>query len=162
MTKYIITYFLQFGQIDIPGVGSLQIIKKEAEFTNGIIHAPSEMIHFEKGNYSPNKQFYSYLSSLLDISNEQATIQYEQYCSTNFADHSRITLGNLGSLELNNKEYTWVSNFKSSDYLKNIDVSSLPNAQFFEDAYTNKQKDKWWVWAIILGIIALIAILNKL
>ena len=162
MTKYIITYFLQFGQIDIPGVGSLQLIKKEAEFSDGIIIAPSEIIHFEKGNITPSKQFYSYLSNLLDISNEQATIQFEQYCKTHFTDHSRITFGNLGSLVKNNDEYTWKSNFESSDYLKNIDINSFPNAQYFEDSEITKLQDKWWVWAIILGIIAIIAILNKI
>lgn len=162
MTQHLITYFIQFGQIDIPGAGSLKLIKKEAELSDGIIQAPADLILFEKVNAIPSKQFYSYLSNVLDISNDQASTQFEQFCTSNFSENSRITIGNFGAVVLHNNTYHWESNFDSSRYFKDIDLSGFSNSDLFEEASISKRKDKWWIWAIILGTIALIAILNKI
>ncbi len=161
MIHHIVTYFIRFGQLDIPSIGNLKLSKKEAEWEEGILMAPKEMIHFEKGDSTPTKHFYQYLANALDISVEQAAIQYEQIWKTQLEQDRILALGNLGVLSKEGDSFQWKSYFDSTQYFNNIDLSSLPNSVSYEEEEAIQRKDKWYIWAIVLTVVAIIAILCK-
>ncbi len=161
MIHLAIKYFIRFGQLDIPSVGQLKLLKKEAELIDGVLKSPSEFIEFETNAGTPSKQFYQFLGNALDISADQAAIQYDQSWESKFENDQKVMIGNLGFIFKNEGRYTFESLFNSSQYYKDIEVGNLPNSEIFETELTAQKNDKWAIWAITLAVIALLAILLK-
>ena len=40
MIQLSIKYLIQFGQLDIPSIGQLKLLKKEAELSGGVLKSP--------------------------------------------------------------------------------------------------------------------------
>lgn len=161
MIHLAIKYFIRFGQLDIPSVGQLKLLKKEAELIEGVLMAPSEFIEFEINTGIPSKQFYQFLGNALEISSEQAAIQYAQSWESKFENDQKVVIGNFGIISKNDGIYTFESHFNSSQYYKDIKVGNLPNSEIFETELAAQKNDKWAIWAIALAVIALLAILLK-
>lgn len=159
MIHLAIKYFIRFGQLDIPSVGHLKLLKKEAELMDGVLKSPSEFIELELNPGTPSKQFYQYLANALDISADQAAIQYHQSWESKFENDQKVMIGNLGVISKNEETYTWESFFNSTQFYDNIEVGILPNSEVFETELTAQKNDQWVIWAIILAVIALLAIL---
>lgn len=162
MIHLAIKYFIRFGQLDIPSVGQLKLSKKEAVFNNGILNAPTEIIEFEIGEGKASKLFYQYIANALEISVDQAAIQYEQFWMHQLQDNTVVNVGSLGSISKSEGNYFWHSNFDSANYYKNIEINQLPQTEIMDEADEVVQhKDKWEIWAIVLAILAILAILLK-
>lgn len=160
MIQLAIKYFIRFGQFEIPNVGQLRLSKKEAEFNDGILKAPFEKIEFEKGEGKPTKQFYQYLANALDISADQATIQYEQFWKNKLEDNI-IHVGSLGSISKNEGNYLWQSHFDATNYYNNIEIEPRVTNDIFEAPSIANDRERWEIWAIVLTVVALLAILLK-
>jgi hypothetical protein len=161
MIHLAIKYFIRFGQLDIPSIGQLKLLKKEAELIDGVLKSPSEYIEFELNTGTPTKQFYQFLGSALDISADQAAIQYAQSWESKLENDQKVMIGNLGSISKNEGSYTFESHFNSSQFYKDIEVGNLPNSEIFETELSAQKNDKWAIWATALAVIALLAILLK-
>lgn len=161
MIQLAIKYFIRFGQLDIPSVGQLKLSIKEAELIKGVLIAPKEYIEFEQCTIMPSKQFYQYLANALDISADQATIQYEQFWNKSFQEGAVVNIGNLGNITKNEHDYSWHASFDSSNYYNNLEIEQLPIAEIIEDIQEEQRNDKWIIWAIVFTSIALLAILLK-
>ncbi len=161
MNHLAIKYFIRFGQLDIPFVGQLKLSKKEAALKDGVLVAPSEYIEFKQCIGIPTKQFYQYLANALDITTHIAAIHYQQYWTNKFQESKITIIGSLGKFTKNEDTYLWHSDFNSSNYYNNIDTALLPNTEGFEDTPFENPKDKWVIWAIVLTVIAVLAILYK-
>ena len=161
MIHLAIKYFIRFGQLDIPSVGQLKLLKKEAELIDGVLKSPSEFIEFELNAGVPSKQFYQFLGNALDISADQAAIQYEQSWEGKFDNDQKLMIGNLGMIIKNEGSYNWESHFNSSQFYCDIEVDNLPNSEIFETELTAQKNDKWAIWAIALAVIAILAIIFK-
>jgi hypothetical protein len=161
MIHLAIKYFIRFGQLDIPSVGQLKLLKKEAELIDGVLKSPSEFIELELNTGIPSKQFYQFIGNALDISAEQAAIQYAQSWKSKFDNDQKVMIGNLGIISKNDGNYTFESHFNSSQFYKDIEVGNLPNSEIFETELTAQKNDQWAIWAIALAVIALLAILFK-
>jgi hypothetical protein len=155
-------YFLRFGHIDFPSLGTLKWDKKEAQWIDGTLHAPIEHIIFETQTATKaNKAFYNFLSESLNVSNEQASIQLDEFI-TRFKEDPKatITLGNFGILSHVHDSYQWESTYVSNIYFKDIQLGNVASAPLNEDV-TSLKKDQWVVWSIILFVLALALILFK-
>lgn len=161
MIHLAIKYFIRFGQLDIPSVGQLKLLKKEAELIDGVLKSPSEFIELELNTGIPSKQFYQFIGNALDISADQAAIQYAQSWESKFDNDQKVMIGNLGIISKNDGNYTFESHFNSSQFYKDIEVGILPNSEIFETEFTAQKNDQWAIWAIALAVIALLAILFK-
>lgn len=161
MIQLAIKYFVRFGQLDIPSVGQLKLLKKEAELIDGVLKSPSEFIEFDLNTGTPSKQFYQYLGNALDISTDQAAIQYEQSWEGKFENDQKLLIGNLGVISKKEDSYTWESHFNASQFYSDIEVGNLPNSEIFETELTAQKNDKWAIWAIAYAVIAILAILLK-
>ena len=161
MIHLAIKYFIRFGQLDIPSVGQLKLSKKEAELIEGVLKSPSEFIELELNTGIPSKQFHQFLGNALDISADQAAIQYAQIWENKFENDRKVMIGNLGIISKNEGVYTFDSLFNSSQFYKDIEVGNLPNSEIFETELTAQKNDKWAIWAIAFAVIAILAILLK-
>ena len=161
MIQLAINYFIRFGQLDIPSVGQLKLSKKEAELKDGVLIAPSEFIHLELITSNPSKQFYQYLGNALEISVDQAAIQWEQFWNHKFQEEKIATIGSLGTISKNEDNFYWQSSFDSSNYYNNIDLLYLPSKEIFEEIQTETKKDIWVIWSIVFAVVAVLAILFK-
>jgi len=158
MEKILEQYFVQHNELVLTNIGTIHLSKKPANWIGDTLHAPELNILFTNAKKKPSSSFYTYLSEALSISNEQANIQFEQFLQNSFdTTDASIAIGNLGTIEKKGNEYTWVSNFASKHYYKDITISPINANEEVE-----KQKSIQWPWiAFILFILAIAAIVFK-
>ncbi len=161
MIKSLEQYFIQFGHLDFPNVGSLKWYKKEANWQEGKLYAPVEEIIFDLQVTKPTKGFYNFLAEALNTSNEQAIIQYEQFLQKFINNGEPIAIGNLGILNNQDHNFTWETKFKAADYYADINLGTISLSDNAIDKSHNLKKDNWILWALLLLVIASIAILLK-
>lgn len=156
-------YFLEHGHLIMPGIGQLRFDQKDAANSNGHFVSPTESIQFElleSTHTKPSKLFYIFLSDHLDCSVEQAMIDFTNFFQNQLNTNQSIDLGNLGQVILSNGIYTYHSNFNSTDYFQafKFDKVLLDNQQ---DNNFNANNNKWWIFPLIIAVIAIIAIILK-
>ncbi len=156
-------YFLEHGQLVIPGIGHLRFDQKDAHVSNNQYQPPVEKIIFEttKDNIlKPSKLFYIYLSDHLDCTIEQAMIDYEAYLNDQLAISNTIDLGNIGKIKLIDDVYTFESNFLSSNYYKTFTLEKVLTEDQDENNF-NSNPNRWWILPLVISILAILAILLK-
>ena len=158
MEKILEQYFVQNNELVLTNIGTIHLIKKPATWIGDTLHAPELNILFTTAKKKPSSAFYIYLAEALSISYEQANIQFEQFLQNSFdTQDGNIVIGNLGSIEKKGDQYSWVSNFSSKHYYKDIIISPINSNEEVE-----KQKFIQWSWiALILFILAIAAIVFK-
>jgi hypothetical protein len=156
-------YFLEHGQLVLPGIGYLNLHQKDAIYENDEFQPPVEKIEFTlnvASSTQPNKLFYIYLSDYLDCTIEQAIIDYAAFFTNQLASSNKIDLGNLGQLQNSNDTYTFESKHNSSNYYQSIHFDKVQIEDQSENNF-NIQSKYWWMLPLIIAIIALLAILLK-
>lgn len=161
MIKSLEQYFIQFGHLELPKIGSLKWLKKEAEWQNGKLIAPSESIILDCIDTKPTKAFYNFLGDALNISTEQAIIQYDQLLDNAIENNEPITIGNLGTIKKVDNAYIWLSNFNSTTYFSDINLGNVSLSDSSINTVHKSNKMNWKIWALLLFAIAAIAILFK-
>jgi len=158
MEKILEQYFVQHNELVLTNIGTIHLSKKPANWIGDTLHAPELNILFTNAKKKPSSSFYTYLSEALSISNEQANIQFEQFLQNSFdTTDASIAIGNLGTIEKKGNEYTWVSNFASKHYYKDISISPITTSE----EIIEKKSIQWYWIALILSIIAMAAIVFK-
>ena len=154
-------YFIEFGQLDLLSWGSLKWQKQGAEFIDNTLSVPRESIFFEPISSTPSKHFYTYLADSLSISLEQASIQYKAFIQSLFDGNSeKVTFESLGCFLFVNGILNWETHFVSNNYYSSVHFDRVSETIEIEnESVTNK--DNWVLFASIIGIISLLAILYK-
>jgi hypothetical protein len=156
-------YFLEYGQVVLPGIGYLNLYQKEAFFENDVLQPPVEKIEFMLNvapSTQPSKLFYIFLSDYLNCTLEQAVIDYAAFFTNQIGSSNMVDLGNLGQLQILNETYTFESNYNSSFYYKSIHFDKVKIEDQSENNFNIKSKF-WWILPLIIATIALLAILLK-
>jgi hypothetical protein len=161
MIKSLEQYFIQFGHLDFPKIGSLKWYKKEANWHEGTLTAPVEEIVFDLQVTKPSKVFYNYLADALNTSNEQAAIQFDFFLQEFIENGAPLVIGNLGILNNHNNKFTWETNFEAANYYTDIKLGTISLSENAIDKSHNLKKDNWILWALLLLVVASIAILLK-
>lgn len=162
MNNSIVQYFIKFGHLVIPGIGTLNWQKQEAFWENNKLNAPKEQIILEPIFENPAPSFFTFIAEDLGISEEQAQLQFQEYiddftCKT----IASLNIGNLGTLHKNASQYSWNNLYNSSSYYKDI-IPNLAENSSGEIASDKPIKgEAWIIWAVIITIIAVSLILFK-
>jgi len=156
-------YFLEHGQLVLPGIGHLSLNQTDAYQMNGQFQPPVHKIIFEaliEPTTKPSKLFYIYLSDHLDCTIEQAIIDYTAFFTNQLTISNTIDLGNLGQINISNDGYTFKSNFDSADYFQSIELEKVLIEDQSENNF-NTSSNQWWILPLIIATIAIVAILLK-
>ena len=165
MLQILEKYFLEHGQLVIPGIGELSLHQTDATQINGQFKPPVHKIIFNANvapSTQPSKLFYIFLSDYSDCTTEQAMIDYAAFFTNQLAASNRIDLGNLGQLNLLNDTYFFDCNYNSMHYFQSIDVENEEKAEEqFEDTPIHNSTKQWWILPLLIAAIAIAAILLK-
>ena len=156
-------YFLEHGQLVLPGIGHLRMHQTDAIQLNGQFQPPVHQIVFDaiiEQTTKPNKLFYIYLSDHLDCTVEQAMIDYAAFFTNQLSASNVVDLGNLGQLNILNDAYTFESNYNSTHYFQPIHLDKVQIEDQTENNFNTSFK-QWWILPLIIAIIAIVAILLK-
>jgi hypothetical protein len=156
-------YFLEHGQLILPGIGQLRMHQTDAIQLNGQFQPPVHQIVFDaiiEPATKPNKLFYIYLSDYLDCTVEQAITDYAAFFTNQLAVSNNIDLGNLGQLTISNEAYTFKSNFDSAHYFQPIHLEKVQLEDQSQNNFNTTSK-QWWILPLVIAIIAILAILLK-
>lgn len=156
-------YFLEHGQLVLPGIGHLSLHQTDAIQLNGQFQPPVHQIVFEaiiEPTTKPSKLFYIYLSDHLDCTVEQAIIDYTAFFTNQLATSNKIDLGNLGHLKITNDVYNFESNYNSAHYFQPIQLDKVQIEDQTENNFNTSSK-KWWILPLIIATVAIVAILLK-
>ena len=164
MVNTLVQYFIQYGHLDIPIMGTLKWTKQDAYWLDNQLVAPVENIILDPIENKPSKQFYVYLADELSISPEQAILKYDQFWNE-FLDKNpaRMSLGNLGVIQKMDNQFQWTSHYDASSFFKNITLSQDTVNDYEAHLESNSAHiDKWWIWALLFTLFSLGLIYFKL
>ena len=156
-------YFLEHGQLVLPGIGHLRMNQIDAVQLDGQFQPPVHQIVFDsiiESTTKPNKLFYIYLSDHLDCTVEQAIIDYASFFTSQLSSSNIVDLGNLGQLNILNDAYIFESNYNSAHYFQPIQLDKVQIEDQTENNFNTSSK-QWWILPLIIAIIAIVAILLK-
>ena len=181
MHQLIASYLFQYKECPLPGLGTLTVTagKAETDFLNTAVNAPLPTILFD----TKENEASSLLDYIAAKTNDDALHVVEklsQFCNTL---KSAVIVGNTATLKGVGDFFSDASGkikFKANSlpaaFLQPVKAERVihPESEHHmlvgDKETTNKhmneyfsetpvKKDRWWIWAIVLGAIALIALL---
>lgn len=157
MIHTLVNYFIQFGNISLPGIGSLTLTKNDAVWENNTLNAPEESIVFNDQIIGDNKQLIEFIADELNLTFNESTSQLENLLQ-HFTNQkvASLNFGNLGTFHKNGSKISWNSLYNSSVYYQHY--TSIIN----ENDATNKIDNKnWIISAVIILIMSITLIIYK-
>ena len=180
MEELLATYLFQNKSCPLPGVGSLSIGDNTAYYVLGEkqIHPPMPYISFSPAERSTD-DLVKFISTRTDISNDEAARQLGVYC----AKLNSLDAYAESELPFAGKFYVDVEGslvFKAihfpEDFLAPLHAEKMihpeathnilvgdkeSNSALMTQFYSESplKRDRWWIWAIVLFLIASISII---
>ncbi len=74
-------YLILHRQLQIPGVGTLMLVRKPADidFANRVVNPPAFSIVFDAGEATVSRKLYNWLAAVLGISERDAVIRFNDF-----------------------------------------------------------------------------------
>ncbi len=180
MQKQLASYFFQNKTCPLPGLGTLSITNAAAEsdFTSKTFSAPKPTIHFTQTETDSNG-LLNYLSATTGADKYEATEALSHFCDDlkqKIADEQKVELSSIGNFLADSSGKI---NFKQDElpaaYTQPVFAERVihPDAEHQilvgDKESTNTEmteflapksaiKNRWWIWAIVLGAIGLLAL----
>ncbi len=181
MQKQIASFLFQHKTCPLPGLGTLSIVSSgvESDFTNKVFTAPKSSVHFEQTE-TDTTPLLSYLSATTGADKYEATEALSHFCDNlkqQIADHTDVQLNNIGSffvdasgaicfkqeelpVALSQPVFAERVVHPDAEHQILVGDKETTNTEMTEflapkSAVTNR----WWIWAIVLGAIGLLALL---
>lgn len=176
MHDLIASYLFQNKSCPLPGLGNLSVMSTEAktDFGNSVIIAPDTSIQFVAGE-TDTHALLNYLSNKTNTGKDEVAAELDNFCvrlKNDATQHSTASLDGVGNFFVdNNGEINFVPNELPPAFAQpvpairvihpsaehNILVGDKETTNFEMTEYFNEEapaKDRWWIWAIVLGAIA--------
>jgi hypothetical protein len=180
MQKQIASYLFQHKTCPLPGLGTLSVVNTTAEsdFTTKTFAAPKSSIHFEQAETDATG-LLNYLSATTGADKYEATEALSHFCDVlkqKVTDEPKIQLDSIGTFsvdasgKINFEETELPFAFAQPVFAERvIHPDAEHNILVGDKESTNTEmtellapktaiKDRWWIWAILLGAIAIAAI----
>ena len=181
MEQFIASYLFQHKTCPIPGLGSLVMTNTAAltDFTNKKITAPTPAIRFQQDETNAD-QLLSYIAAKTNSNTYEVGAALDHFCdglkqelttgsSTKLPGIGNFQVDASGNINFAPEELppVFLPPVKAervvhpqAEHHMLVGDKETTNTQMTE--YFNEEpvkKDRWWVWAILLGAIGLTAIL---
>ena len=181
MQKQIASYLFQHKTCPLPGLGTLSIISSAAEsdFTNKVFTAPKSSVHFEQTE-TDTTGLLNYLSVTTGADKHEATEALSHFCDglkQKMTDQPDVKLNNVGSFfvdasgAINFKQEELPAVFAQLVFAERVIHPDTEHQILVGDKETTNTEmteflapksavtNRWWIWAIVLGAIGLLALL---
>ena len=170
MDQQLYKYLVLHKNLAIPQLGSFVIKNEPSHFdsTTGLLHAPKPVIHFTDGIIPMSEKFFfDFLSSEMGIDEVAAIKQFHDYAyqlRKDLQENRVVAVGGIGTLAKGEDEL--VSFNPAHDISELLPPVQKAEAIPVTDVYDSEKisdieetKDQWWVYALVLLIIGLGALL---
>lgn len=182
MEQLVRTYLLQKSSVSIPGLGTIYVERSPArsDFINRQLLPPSYHFRFDKYFDAPEKEFFTFLAARKKIEDYEAIKMYNEWALSlrnNIGTDQSATIEGIGTLKRDlsgevifepaaaietfnvpvNAERIIRTNAKHTMLVGDREVSNIEMSGYLHEAH--KRKIPWWVYAIILAVLATGAIL---
>ncbi|MFM6925467.1 MAG: hypothetical protein ACKOU7_08195 [Ferruginibacter sp.] len=180
MQKQIASYLFQHKTCPLPGLGTLSITSSAAvsDFTNKIFTAPKPELHFVQTE-TDTTGLLNYLTVSTGTDKETATDAITRFCSDlkqQINDEAEAYLNNIGifftdaSGTVNFKQEELPAAFMQPVFAERVIHPDAEHQILVGDKETtntvmtellapkDETKDRWWIWAIVLGVLGLLAL----
>ena len=189
MYSFLYKYFLVNKRVGIPGLGafSLQEIPASLDFVKGVLHAPQSKISFTRSEDSAiDKNLFIYLSKEMQLEEWQVATKFQEFTNAiknNIEGNMAVELPGIGKLQrgydddvffIADNEATHISsadiklnntNDSRSNLVElystgeNLILTEETEEDKLEMIVKEKQEDYWWVYALILALMGVGALL---
>jgi hypothetical protein len=169
-------YLILHDHAGIPGIGNFSVERSAASIDGNDIHPPLQAIVFAPGSALTDKQFYRFLSDETGLSEVDSVRKFQDFAyqlRKDIQSYPCISLKGLGILKRNatgdiafepvagaGKYFSPVTLPAVSDKRKIIhreEESDVNGIEVYPEAEMVK-KDRWWIWALALALMALAVI----
>lgn len=172
-------YLILKKQLNIPGIGQFVIVQLPSRFdyTSNIIHAPVSIVQFNNTISSADKTFFDFITTELQTAQGEAIRQFHDFSyklNNQVNTQNRLQLPGMGLITKNNNDQLSfeplpmmqnyfpdisLGNFSSTENAERVRVPQGPTAiSIKSDTAPTYKKERWWIAAIILGILGMAAI----
>jgi nucleoid DNA-binding protein len=176
MQELLTDYLFQNKKCPLPGVGNLAIHRQEAQIfvTEKRITAPQEEIFFSADETNAD-DLHDFIAAQKRITNEEAAYQLKRYCEEikNISDSRNLIVENAGEFYKDadgNLSFTGVvlpPSFSPDVFAERVihphethailvgdthTTNAVMNEYYAEETVSNRSR--WWIAAIIFGVIA--------
>ena len=181
MIQFVRTYLLQHKSISIPGLGTIYVERSPArsDFVNRQLLPPSYHFRFDKYFDAPGKDFFTFLAARQRVEDYEAIKMYNEWAQqlrNNIGSDEVTSLQGVGSLKRDaSGEIIFEADEPSHDYhlpvtaeriirnnakhtmiVGDREVTNVEMNSYLHE--TRKKRPTWWIYAIVIAAIALIAI----
>ncbi|MBL7702998.1 MAG: hypothetical protein JNM14_12160 [Ferruginibacter sp.] len=181
MQNQIAAYLFQNKSCSLPGLGTLSIQTSAAgsDFTNKLITAPKASVQFTESE-TDSTGLLDYLAATTGGTKYEVTEALDHFCDdlrNIITRQPEVQLENLGSFfvdasgKINFKQQQLPSAFTQPVFAERVIHPDAEHQILVGDKETTntvmtellapkaETKDRWWIWAIVLGITGLIPLL---
>ena len=189
MYPFLYKYFLVNKKVGIPNLGSFALQETPAtlDFVKGILRAPQSKITFTKSeNDSVDKNLFIYLSKEMQVEEWQVAKKFQEFTEAirqNIAGNKAVELPGIGKIQkgfddelvfiadteatvissadikLNNTNDTRANLIELYSTGENLILTEETEEDKLEMIIKHKEEDYWWVYALILALMGVGALL---
>ncbi len=181
MYNLIAAYLFQNKTCPLPGLGTLSIHTSGAvsDFTNQQIAAPEPVIQFNDRETNP-ADLLDYVALKTNTNTDEVTEALDHFCDgikNEISKHSMAGLEGIGNFIVNNngniifEQLALSRAFLQPVFAERVihpktehhilvgdkETTNMVMTEFFNEVPA--AKDRWWIWAIVLGAIGLLLLL---
>ncbi len=181
MQKQIASYLFQHKTCPLPGLGTLSVLNSgaAADFTNKSIAAPKTFIQFNNTE-TDTAGLLNYLVLTTGGDKYEVTEALDHFCDNlkkEMTDEANVQLESIGSFfvddsgTINFKQQQLPTSFVQPVFAERVihpdaehqilvgdkETTNTVMTGYFNE--TPAVKDRWWIWAIVLSVTGLIALL---
>jgi hypothetical protein len=183
--SHIAAYLFQLNRISLPGLGSFSVIESPAvtDFVNRQIKAPVLSTTFSPVvDEDAADAFMQYVAKKEAITGQQAEVHYTSWrndINRQLEQGNLVSLAGVGTLQQQNGQLTFIQEqfpevFFPAVHAERVIHPEAEHTMLVGDKETTNvemtdyfaaepvKKDRWWIWALVLGLLGSGIILYQL
>lgn len=181
MQQLIASYLFQHKNCPLPGFGSLSMVTTgaEADFTNHLIGAPRQFIHFSDKEINA-ANFVNYVAGKTGTSESEVTASLRDFSSglkNEISANAKAALPGIGDFFVDEHGNTiFEQSALPEAFVQPVTAIRVihPNAEhtmlvgdkettntMMTEYFSEEEavKDRWWIWVVVLAALALLSLI---